>query len=984
MPVGGFTGLPATRQPPANKLMRLFSEMERVTIGPFAGVIEEEQRRLRGARPRSFLKAAKGGFRRRLTYFDVIESTPLALAMTVGLDPAVPALGAVGKLIKLPATIRMARMASMHAQHLPMVGRALTKAQLALGKSFKPGFEAEKLLGGAQANVIRKLQEARVRDIERFAITAEDELEDIIKLAKSPEERKIITRMIERNIRTERDMLPSSVVGDYFSLSDDGKVAARLALTYRLKLEKIKIDAGFLPREMVDRFIEAHQINYVAHRAMTVRETIKWAQKQAKIIRRAEAKDPSLVKQVFTGAKKRELTPTQVEAMEQGSVKSFEELSDSLSRFRTAPEQISPAELSRRMGQPVTFQHRRVVGTFERLVDELIEPQLGPLSAGEKEAVLRLLKAVPQNEEILPAELFQAYRALSERGKGAVKLGWRYRGGRSMTVEEIASANVREVSLDIADLLRTESVEVGTALANKRYFEALSKHMAANKLMISDGISDPLSQIDHYAKVLARGATKPIHHKQARRAAEEIVSRGLTKIDDPAFEGFLVPEMIAGDLRRLLGTFDTPGALKGFFKTFTKLNNFFKGWTLALFPGYHARNIVTDAWFNFASGMGPQDFQHTVMATRLMAKKLRGIKFDKKEKAFFGMTEANLMNSARIDRVIGAGLTRGEMGPAMRRTEIPRTGIGKLLMPDSNRFIRGGYKFGQTLEDTQRLAQYMWRLSKGDTREVAAAFVRKWHYDPLYGITDFEKSMFSNFLFPFYAWYRFNLPLQLRSIVERPGRTLLFPKSIQAIENEFGGPTPNEEHFPEWMKRTLMMRARYDSKTGTYRLFSFNGWHPFADLNAIMGRREFSHAAKSLLSPFIKLPIEFLENYDFFRGREIEKFPGQRGRVLGVPMRRLAEHFVRSIRLFNEVDRTIWDIESGLPFGVRIFRSIGLKPYPADPRIGRRSYKRDLDERIRTLTFYRKLEVRKRRPDERQLKNIDRLLRELKAERAGQ
>jgi len=80
-----------------------------------------------------------------------------------------------------------------------------------------------------------------------------------------------------------------------------------------------------------------------------------------------------------------------------------------------------------------------------------------------------------------------------------------------------------------------------------------------------------------------------------------------------------------------------------------------------------------------------------------------------------------------------------------------------------------GFTAGRAIEDTMRAGHFLWRLSKGDDPLKAAKSVQKHLFDYQYGLTPFEKKFGRNFMLPFYAWTRFNLPLQLEMLATQPG-----------------------------------------------------------------------------------------------------------------------------------------------------------------------------------------------------------------------
>ena len=76
---------------------------------------------------------------------------------------------------------------------------------------------------------------------------------------------------------------------------------------------------------------------------------------------------------------------------------------------------------------------------------------------------------------------------------------------------------------------------------------------------------------------------------------------------------------------------------------------------------------------------------------------------------------------------------------------------------------------GDAIETNAKIALFIDRLSKGDTVEQAAQTVRKYLFD----YTDITKTeRMAKLIAPFYTFTRKNLPLQLKSLLERPDKYL--------------------------------------------------------------------------------------------------------------------------------------------------------------------------------------------------------------------
>jgi hypothetical protein len=73
-------------------------------------------------------------------------------------------------------------------------------------------------------------------------------------------------------------------------------------------------------------------------------------------------------------------------------------------------------------------------------------------------------------------------------------------------------------------------------------------------------------------------------------------------------------------------------------------------------------------------------------------------------------------------------------------------------------------------------------------------------------LTDFERKYMRRIM-PFYSWQRKAIPLVLKSLVEKPGKVLAYPKGMEALQAYMGvdspsrsDPFPVDQLFPDWVK----------------------------------------------------------------------------------------------------------------------------------------------------------------------------------------
>ena len=249
--------------------------------------------------------------------------------------------------------------------------------------------------------------------------------------------------------------------------------------------------------------------------------------------------------------------------------------------------------------------------------------------------------------------------------------------------------------------------------------------------------------------------------------------------------------------------------------------------------------------------------------------------------------------------------------------------IASLVLGDRNILLRMGGKFGRALENNARIALFMDGLGKGMSELEAALRVKKYLFD-YSDLTIFERNVLRRVL-PFYAWSRFNIPLQFEHLITRPGLYASAVKGRRAVEDDVP-PAPDESLLPKWMKDEAPVRIRKNDD-GTYSYFLLGGWLPAADLLKAM---DMPALAGGLLTPIIKAPWEFFANYSLYFKDNIEKLPYETGTFLGTRMNKRKIGLLRNIRTLNTVDRFFFD--KSLPLSHKVGNLLFGRFYPVNFR----------------------------------------------------
>jgi len=349
-------------------------------------------------------------------------------------------------------------------------------------------------------------------------------------------------------------------------------------------------------------------------------------------------------------------------------------------------------------------------------------------------------------------------------------------------------------------------------------------------------------------------------------------------------------------------------------KLFDGVQNWWKAWTLSLFPSYHARNAVSNVFLNYIGDVkNPADYAKSFA---LQAYKQTG-----KEK--FAKLAGFTKNKA--DDIIEQMEKFGVIGGGMYAVEIPNileTGVenvknlkdfmkvlGKQFTREGKP-IQLGRELGNLIEDNARIAHYLNKTSKGFIPEVASREVKKYLFD--YGdLSAFERDVMKRIM-PFYTFMRKNLPLQIESIIKNPRKASKIVKARKGIEELAGTSDIKLPFMSEYIKEASPIKLRQTEK-GDVDIFLMQNWIPVADITRVSEPIE---SLVSMLSPLIKFPVENWANYNAFFKSAVEKFEGEKQAFLGTNLRKRA--------VLNP--GKVWDIvrEEGVDEGAKAVLGIDL------------------------------------------------------------
>lgn len=363
-----------------------------------------------------------------------------------------------------------------------------------------------------------------------------------------------------------------------------------------------------------------------------------------------------------------------------------------------------------------------------------------------------------------------------------------------------------------------------------------------------------------FAEKYVQGSHIADHHELIDTNNYTFMKNPSNALPDEIGGKYVVTKGVKEALDRYQGLATDEGT-KGMLKAFDGLQNTWK--KLALFsPGFHIRNVAGALFNNTVAGMNPIHLvKYTKDAGSEVMNAVRG-----NESAMFKEFRSQGLGSSGISKVEFAKTGESPELAIQRTVEnMSKTGkdnvINKLKHP-----FQTSREMGDVTDQVSRFALYKWaREVKGMSPEEAAKKVKEVQYD-YSDLTPFERNVMKRAI-PFYTWSRMNIPFQLKSLINDP-RSYAGINKIRLNAQSTAG--LDENNTPDFMKNNFAIPLSHSKMLGLNL--------PLGDLTKL------SSPLKLLtdgISPIIKTPLEESLNYNFFKGKPIEKFAGQDKKYLG-------------------------------------------------------------------------------------------------------
>jgi hypothetical protein len=324
-------------------------------------------------------------------------------------------------------------------------------------------------------------------------------------------------------------------------------------------------------------------------------------------------------------------------------------------------------------------------------------------------------------------------------------------------------------------------------------------------------------------------------------------------------------------------------SIKDLLKMYDKALSFIKFNQTVVNPGHHIRNLIGDAWNSFLDGVIDPDVYRRAARIQNRVKNFEGID-DYRDVGDIIKVQNSPSEKLKIgdfefdeEQVYTNFLNAGNKS-GFYDTEFSGLGenLGKTL---AQKITKKARNISEGREDFVRLAHFIdaWKkegINAKTFKEVdeaaqrAGARVRKFNFD--YGdLTDFERRKLKRVI-PYYTWMRKNIPLQIESLALRPGRQLVAPKGIKALETMLGTDTGDPtigplSIVPQWLRDSSAVTLSHAGNG----LFWNPEVLPVYSMGEAFGYGDPMEIARGIAaqgSPFFRVPLEKMTNFSLYRG----------------------------------------------------------------------------------------------------------------------
>jgi len=337
--------------------------------------------------------------------------------------------------------------------------------------------------------------------------------------------------------------------------------------------------------------------------------------------------------------------------------------------------------------------------------------------------------------------------------------------------------------------------------------------------------------------------------KRFKRMRETDVKR---LVKGTELEGKFVAADVAEAVTKLDEVLNTPSEMKGMIRFFDRANSTYRGLVTQLFPGFHARNHLSNWFMMGLAGMRPGDLRFVTKAAGIQRRLAKGTATKADKLAMRNAAEfASLGSSFTREATIG----------------LDEKDVAQRLIQFGGKVATAGIG-AHNVEDNAKLAMYLWGVNKGMTKQESGQLVKRFLFD-YQDLSQFESKFLRRMAY-FYTFARKSIPVIIEEIYMNPRRLRAYGLATGQVGSRRG----EREILPPWLKdRDAFDFGLDDDGKRVFRSFglpteqvtqfSTQGRGPGRSLERLLG----------FAAPGIQFPLSIATGRDFRLGRDVGRPP---------------------------------------------------------------------------------------------------------------
>lgn len=377
-------------------------------------------------------------------------------------------------------------------------------------------------------------------------------------------------------------------------------------------------------------------------------------------------------------------------------------------------------------------------------------------------------------------------------------------------------------------------------------------------------ISDPavLAQLSEIKAGQLRGLKA--YSDKVKELGVEIkgdIPKGMREVEGvESLKGYAFEEPLAKQIEQDTKVYKSPESFEKVGKLIDSVQGPIKTLLTKLSIPFNARNKVAGWISNAQNGLN---------------KASDVIHYDTKAIKALWNNDPKVLKEAEEWGVIGAGQVGGgdiekSLTAMIKEGKLPENKLQEFNAIINKYLLRPADKASSIVENSNRLALFTYLRDKGMSAAEAAKKVADTHFD-YRELTQFEKTFLKR-IFPFYTFTKNNVPYQLKLLLTKPKTLTPFVKAKRNLEATI----PEEDKIDlslmdDKMKNRNLIQIPGKNKS----VLSSEAFLAASDLGKLTPSKS-AQTVIEMLSPLIKMPLEMANNYSFYTGKPLEKFPGEK------------------------------------------------------------------------------------------------------------